>query len=64
VSLLIGLFLGPHLRTLPLPLNVLVVSALIVTCLTWLIMPALTRLLHVWLHPRPASSKVTPQRTN
>jgi antibiotic biosynthesis monooxygenase (ABM) superfamily enzyme len=49
VSLLIGLLLSPQLRKLPLPLNLFIVSALIVTCLTWLIMPMLTKLLKRWL---------------
>src|SRR5258708_16572837 len=35
VSLLIGFILSPQLRKLPLAVNLFVVSALIVTCLTW-----------------------------
>lgn len=49
VSLAIGYWLSPVLRDLPLPANLLVVSALIVACLTWLVMPALTKLFHHWL---------------
>lgn len=52
VSLLIGFTLSPHLRKLPLVLNLFVVSALIVTCLTWLVMPNLTRWLKPWLNPQ------------
>jgi antibiotic biosynthesis monooxygenase (ABM) superfamily enzyme len=52
VSLLIGIILAPQLRTLPLALNLFVVSALIVTCLTWLVMPPLTRWFKPWLHPQ------------
>jgi len=53
ISLLIGVILSPQLRKLPLPLNLLVVSALIVTCLTWFVMPVLTRWLKLWLNPPP-----------
>jgi hypothetical protein len=49
VSLVIGLTLALPLQRLPLALNVLVVSALIVCCLTWLVMPALTKLFQHWL---------------
>jgi hypothetical protein len=52
VSLLIGITLSPELRKLPLSLNLFIVSALIVTCLTWIVMPRLTRLLHRWLQPQ------------
>lgn len=53
VSLLIGLTLAPQLRKLPLTLNLFIVSALIVTCLTWIVMPQLTRWLKPWLNPQP-----------
>jgi hypothetical protein len=49
VSLVIGLTFAPPLHKLPLALNLFVVSALIVACLTWLVMPALTKLFHQWL---------------
>jgi uncharacterized protein len=60
VSLFIGVFLSPQLRRLPLVLNIFVVSALIVTCLTWLVMPALTRWFKTWLHS-PPQKKATPR---
>jgi len=53
VSLLIGLVLSPQLRKLPLALNLFIVSALIVMCLTWIVMPRLTRWLKAWLNPSP-----------
>jgi len=52
ISLLIGVILSPYLKKLPLLLNLFVVSALIVTCLTWLVMPLLTRLFKPWLDPQ------------
>ncbi len=53
VSLLIGILLSPQLRRLPLALNLLIVSALIVACLTWLVMPRLTRWFKPWLSSQP-----------
>jgi hypothetical protein len=40
---------GPALAPWPLPLRTLVLSALMVAALTWLVMPALTRLFRSWL---------------
>jgi antibiotic biosynthesis monooxygenase (ABM) superfamily enzyme len=51
VSLLIGLLLSQYLKQLPMPLNLLVVSFIIVVLLTWVIMPNLTKLLKPWLYP-------------
>jgi uncharacterized protein len=53
VSLMIGFLLSPQLRKLPLALNLLIVSVLIVSCLTWLVMPRLTRWFKPWLNPLP-----------
>lgn len=60
ISLLIGLALSPQLRELPLPLNLFIVSVLIVACLTWLVMPRLTRWLKPWLNPQPEKKARTP----
>ena len=60
VSLLIGFILSPQLRKLPLPVNLFVVSALIVTCLTWIVMPHLTRWLKPWLNPQPEKKERMP----
>src|SRR5438093_4818825 len=49
VSVLIGLLVSPRLREVPLAVNALIVSALIVACLTWFVMPLLTRTLSGWL---------------
>lgn len=51
VSLLIGVSLSSTLKKLPLALNLLVVSVIIVGLLTWVVMPFVTRLLHGWLNP-------------
>lgn len=50
ISLLIGIVLSATLKKLPLALNLLVVSAIIVSLLTWVVMPFVTRLLHGWLN--------------
>ena len=52
VSVLIGFTLAPQLRKLPLLLHAFIVSALIVTCLTWLVMPRLSRWFSSWLNPQ------------
>lgn len=43
--------LGPTLASWPLAVRTLVLSALMIAALTWLVMPALTRLFHAWLAP-------------
>jgi antibiotic biosynthesis monooxygenase (ABM) superfamily enzyme len=55
--LLLALFglLTPRLAGLPLPLRALVFPLVLVTVMTYAVMPVLTRLLHRWLAPRPAS---------
>ena len=43
--------LGPTLASWPLVLRTLLVSVVMVVALTWLIMPAMTRLFRPWLAP-------------
>ena len=50
ISLSIGFLLSPHLKKLPLWQNLFIVSALIVMCLTWLVMPLLTRIFNPWIY--------------
>ena len=45
--------LGPTMASWPLELRTLVLSILMVVTLTWLLMPALTRLFRPWLDPTP-----------
>jgi antibiotic biosynthesis monooxygenase (ABM) superfamily enzyme len=51
ITLILAL-LGPSIVTWPLALRTLVLSVLMVATLTWLVMPALTRVLRPWLAPR------------
>lgn len=59
ISVLIGLTLSPQLQRLPLVLNLFAVSALMVTCLTWLVMPRLTSWFKPWLKPQPEQKSGT-----
>ena len=49
--------LGPLMDTWPLPLRTLVLSVLMVLALTWVVIPALTRMLAGWLAPAPAAAR-------
>jgi antibiotic biosynthesis monooxygenase (ABM) superfamily enzyme len=49
VITLILAVLGPAMATWPLPLRTLLLSVMMVTALTWLVIPSLTRLFRGWL---------------
>jgi antibiotic biosynthesis monooxygenase (ABM) superfamily enzyme len=51
ISLITRYILGTFLVSLPLPVSVLIVSAIVVVGLTWVVMPNATRLLKRWLYP-------------
>lgn len=51
VTLALALLLTPHLRDWPLTLANAVFNVVVVGLLTWVVMPALTRLVRPWLHP-------------
>jgi uncharacterized protein len=62
ITLIIWL-LGPAIAGWPLVLRTLVISVLMVTALTWVVLPALTRLFRPWLlgsTPAPARRAQTP----
>jgi antibiotic biosynthesis monooxygenase (ABM) superfamily enzyme len=50
ITLILAL-LGPALVSWPLALKTFVLSVLMVIALTWLVMPALTRVFRLWLRP-------------
>jgi antibiotic biosynthesis monooxygenase (ABM) superfamily enzyme len=49
-SLFVGTLIGPRLSDFPTFLSSAIVAAVIVVCLTWIVMPALVKLSHSWLH--------------
>jgi antibiotic biosynthesis monooxygenase (ABM) superfamily enzyme len=49
-SLALSLTLGKIVRDWPMALASLVLSASMVVLLTWVVMPAITRVLHSWIH--------------
>jgi uncharacterized protein len=62
ITLIIWL-LGPTMAGWPLVLRTLLISVLMVNALTWVILPALTRLFRAWLlaaPPAPARGAHTP----
>jgi uncharacterized protein len=52
VVMALALTLGPLIRSWNFVLNNLVFNAFVVTLLTWVVMPTLTRALHGWLQPK------------
>jgi antibiotic biosynthesis monooxygenase (ABM) superfamily enzyme len=48
ITLILGV-LGPTIASWPLPLRTLLISALMVSALTWVISPTLARLFRGWL---------------
>jgi antibiotic biosynthesis monooxygenase (ABM) superfamily enzyme len=62
ITLILGL-LGPTMAGWPLVLRTLLISVLMVTALTWIVLPTLTRLFRAWLlaaRPAPAQVAQTP----
>jgi antibiotic biosynthesis monooxygenase (ABM) superfamily enzyme len=62
ITLIIWL-LGPAMAGWPLALRTLLISVLMVNALTWIVLPALTRLFRAWLlaaTPAPAQRAQTP----
>jgi uncharacterized protein len=55
ITLILDL-LGPLTATWALPLRTLVISVLMVLALTWVVIPALTRLFAGWLAPSPPTA--------
>ena len=52
-SLALGTFVVPYLHGFPKPLASFIVASCMVICLTWLVMPQVTKVLHRWLQPKP-----------
>ena len=48
----LGLALGAWTKAWAFPLGSLVFDAAMVACLTWAVMPLITRLINPWLHPK------------
>jgi uncharacterized protein len=49
-AMFLSLTVGPVIRPWPMLLASAVFNAFVVACLTWLVMPVITRILHNWLH--------------
>ncbi|MCE7042499.1 antibiotic biosynthesis monooxygenase [Dyadobacter sp. CY312] len=48
-SLFLSLTIGPHIQPLPILLRVLIIASCMVTLLTWVVMPQVTKILKPWL---------------
>jgi antibiotic biosynthesis monooxygenase (ABM) superfamily enzyme len=46
------LAIGPAIHEWPLLIRNAAFNVIVVSCLTWLVMPLLTRVLHNWLHSK------------
>jgi antibiotic biosynthesis monooxygenase (ABM) superfamily enzyme len=60
VIMTLALTLGPLIRSWNFVLNNLVFNACVVTLLTWVVMPVITRALHRWLE----NDKLKTSKTN
>ena len=60
VITLILWLLGPAIAGWPLVFRTLLISVLMVNALTWVVLPALTRLFRAWLLAAPAQEAQTP----
>ncbi|MDR3457526.1 MAG: antibiotic biosynthesis monooxygenase [Verrucomicrobiae bacterium] len=49
ITLILTILMGPAIRNWPLPIRNAAFNLVVVGCLTWLVMPVLTRALHGWL---------------
>ncbi len=56
LSMVLGITVGNWISAWPILLNALIFNALIVTGLTWFLMPVLTRLFNPWLYPESGNS--------
>lgn len=60
VTLLLWLLeLNPLLRTIPLPITTLILTVILVSLLTWVVMPAMYRIFRRWLVPAPRGHEPT-----
>ena len=59
VTMILNLTLWPMIRSWHFVLGNAVFNACVVICLTWLVMPLVTRLLHSWLNPQPQQKDAT-----
>ncbi|MBL9139909.1 MAG: antibiotic biosynthesis monooxygenase [Verrucomicrobiales bacterium] len=55
VAMFLSVTLGPWIKDWPFLVRNAVFNAAVVTILSWLVMPVVTRLLRGWLQPRPQS---------
>jgi uncharacterized protein len=58
ITLILGV-LGPSIQDWPLAFRTLLISVLMVTTLTWVIVPTLVRLFRPWLAPAPPAAPTT-----